>query len=44
MKILIFTEGSIIMHKNATGHSREEIVNQVESNCSASDGNVQIGS
>ncbi|MFH1286555.1 MAG: hypothetical protein ABII02_02275 [Candidatus Magasanikbacteria bacterium] len=30
MKILIFTEGTIIMHKNAVGHSREEIVRQVE--------------
>ena len=30
MKILIFTEGTIIMHKNAAGHSREEIVKQVE--------------
>ncbi len=30
MKILIFTEGTILMHKNAVGHSREEIVKQVE--------------
>ena len=30
MKILIFTEGTILMHKNAIGHSREEIVKQVE--------------
>jgi len=30
MKILIFTEGTIIMHKNAVGHTREEIVKQVE--------------
>ncbi|MCK4918316.1 MAG: hypothetical protein KAS02_00825 [Candidatus Pacebacteria bacterium] len=30
MKILIFTEGTIIMHKNATGHTRDEIVKQVE--------------
>lgn len=30
MRILIFTEGRIIMHKNAAGHSREEIVKQVE--------------
>ena len=30
MKILIFTEGTIIMHKNAVGHTREEIVIQVE--------------
>jgi hypothetical protein len=30
MKILIFTEGTIIMHKTAIGHSRDEIVKQVE--------------
>lgn len=30
MKILIFTEGTIIMHKTAISHSREEIVKQVE--------------
>ncbi len=30
MRILIFTEGTIIMHKTAIGHSREEIVKQVE--------------
>jgi len=30
MKILIFTEGTIIMHKNAVGHTRDEIVKQVE--------------
>lgn len=30
MKILIFTEGTIIMHKTTIGHSREEIVKQVE--------------
>jgi len=30
MKILIFTEGTIIMHKNATGYTREEIVRQVK--------------
>ena len=30
MKILIFTEGTIIMHKNALGHTREEIVKQSE--------------
>ena len=30
MRILIFTEGTILMHKSAIGHSREEIVNQVE--------------
>ena len=29
MKIMIFTEGTIIMHKNAVGHTREEIVQQV---------------
>ena len=32
MRILIFTEGTIIMHKNAVGHTREEIVKQVEEN------------
>jgi len=30
MIILIFTEGTILMHKNAVGHSREEIVKQVK--------------
>ncbi|MDP3882303.1 MAG: hypothetical protein Q8Q31_05490 [Nanoarchaeota archaeon] len=30
MKILIFTEGTILMHKKAFGHSREEIINQVK--------------
>jgi len=30
MKILIFTEGTIIMHKNGVGHTRDEIVRQVE--------------
>ncbi len=30
MKILIFTEGTIIMHKNAVGHSRKEIIKQVK--------------
>jgi len=30
MRILIFTEGTIIMHKNAVGHTRDEIVQQVE--------------
>lgn len=29
MKIAIFTEGTIIMHQGAVGHSREEIVQQV---------------
>ena len=32
MRILIFTEGTIIMHKNAVGHTREEIIKQVEEN------------
>ncbi|MEK6871878.1 MAG: hypothetical protein AABX16_03160 [Nanoarchaeota archaeon] len=31
MKILIFTEGTIIMHQNAVGHTRNEIVKQVKS-------------
>lgn len=31
MKTLIFTEGTLIMHKNARCHSREEIVGQVRS-------------
>ena len=31
-KILIFTEGTIIVHKNAIGRSRKEIVKQVEEN------------
>ena len=30
MKILIFTEGTILMHKNALGHSRNEIIEQVK--------------
>lgn len=30
MKILIFTEGTILMHKNASGLKREEIVKQVQ--------------
>lgn len=29
MKILIFTEGTILMHKSAIGHTRDEIVRQV---------------
>jgi len=29
MKILIFTEGTILMHKNAVGHERVSIVKQV---------------
>lgn len=32
MKILIFTEGTIIMHKNAQGKSREEIAKQSAEN------------
>ena len=32
MKILIFTEGTIVMHKNAQGKSREEIVKQSRKN------------
>lgn len=30
MKILVFTEGTILMHKNAAGCSRKEIVKQVQ--------------
>ncbi|MFA6407856.1 MAG: hypothetical protein WCW36_00040 [Candidatus Paceibacterota bacterium] len=30
MKIMIFTEGTILMHKNASGLTREEIVKQVQ--------------
>lgn len=30
MKILVFTEGTIITHSIAAGHSREEIVRQVQ--------------
>ena len=30
MKILIFTEGTLIMHSRAKGYSREDIVRQVE--------------
>jgi hypothetical protein len=30
LKILIFTEGTIIMHKGAFGHNREEIIQQVK--------------
>lgn len=29
MKIIIFTEGTILMHKNAVGHDRSTIVRQV---------------
>jgi hypothetical protein len=32
MKVLVFTEGTIIMHKGGVGYRREEIVKQVESN------------
>ncbi|MFH1306673.1 MAG: hypothetical protein ABIH83_03405 [Candidatus Micrarchaeota archaeon] len=32
VKILVFTEGTIIMHKNATGRSREDAVQQVKEN------------
>ena len=32
MRILIFTEGTIIMHKGAYSHRRDEIVKQVEEN------------
>lgn len=30
MRILVFTEGTIIMHQGTVGHSREEIVRQVK--------------
>ncbi len=30
MKILVFLHGTTIMHKNAVGHSREDIVKQVQ--------------
>src|SRR3989338_5576910 len=30
MKIMVFTEGTITMHKNTVGRSREEIVQQVK--------------
>lgn len=32
MIILVFTEGTIIMHSGAAGHARDEIVRQVEEN------------
>src|SRR3989339_1295520 len=32
MKILIFTEGTIIQHKNAAGLTRDEIIKQVKDN------------
>ena len=30
MKILIFTEGTILMHKSAAGHTRKNIIQQVK--------------
>ncbi len=36
VKILIFTEGTLIMHRNAEGHTREEIVQQVRDRKDAS--------
>jgi len=30
MKILVFTEGTILMHKNALGRTHEEIVHQIK--------------
>ena len=35
MKILIFTEGTILMHKSALGHTREQTVRQALENKSA---------
>src|SRR3990167_2950028 len=35
MKILIFTEGTILMHKSAIGHTREQTVRQALENKSA---------
>ena len=32
MRILVFTKGTIIMHKNAVDYTREEIVKQVKEN------------
>ncbi|MCK4926938.1 MAG: hypothetical protein KAS11_00590 [Candidatus Aenigmarchaeota archaeon] len=32
MRLLIFTEGTILMHKNAAGHTRNQIIRQVEEN------------
>ncbi len=29
MKIAIFTEGTILMHKDAIAHTRDEIIHQV---------------
>ena len=36
MKILIFTEGTILMHKNGWGLKREKIVKQVQDNIDSS--------
>jgi len=36
MKILIFTEGTILMHKNGLGLDREKIVEQVQDNIDSS--------
>jgi hypothetical protein len=33
MKLLIFTEGTIVMHKGGVGRTRAEIVKQVEDDC-----------
>ncbi len=30
IRLLVFTEGTILMHKNAAGYSREEIIKQVK--------------
>ena len=30
MNLLIFTEGTILMHRHALGHSREEVIQQVK--------------
>jgi len=32
MKLLVFTEGTILMHKNAKGKKRKEIVQQIKNN------------
>ncbi|NOQ37788.1 hypothetical protein GQ472_02760 [archaeon] len=32
MRLLIFTEGTILMHKNAASHTRNQIIRQVEEN------------
>ncbi|UCH70320.1 MAG: hypothetical protein JSV29_08890 [Candidatus Bathyarchaeota archaeon] len=36
MRLLIFTEGTLIMHRNGRGHTREEIVKQVSEGKDAS--------